>query len=54
VQFLVEFGVPKKLIRLVKICLNEIYVSKHLSAKFYIQTGVKQGDALSPPLFSSA
>jgi hypothetical protein len=36
--------------------LNETYskvrVSKHLSDKFPIQNGLKQGDALSPLLFS--
>jgi hypothetical protein len=39
-------------------CLNEIYskvrVSKLLSDKFPIQNGLKQGDALSPLLFSFA
>jgi hypothetical protein len=45
-----------KLVRLIKICLNEthseIRISTHLSCKFPIQTGLKQGDALSPLLFN--
>jgi hypothetical protein len=37
-------------------CLNETYskvrIGKHLSDKFPIQNGLKQGDALSPLLFN--
>jgi hypothetical protein len=37
-------------------CLNETYskvhMGKHLSAKFPIQNGLKQGDALLPLLFN--
>jgi hypothetical protein len=57
-NILLEFDIPKKLIRLVKMCLNETYskirVGKLLSDKFPIQNGLKQGDALSPLLFSFA
>jgi hypothetical protein len=39
-------------------CLNETYsrvrIGKNLSEKFTIQTGLKQGDALSPLLFNFA
>jgi hypothetical protein len=39
-NILLEFGVPKKLVRLIKMCLNETYskvhVSKHLSDAFPI------------------
>jgi hypothetical protein len=55
-KILLEFGICKKLVRLIKICLNEacskIHVDKHLSDTFLIQNGLKQGDALSP-LFSN-
>jgi hypothetical protein len=51
-NILLEFGVPKKLVRLNKMCVNETYskvhIGKLLSDKFPIQNGLKQGDALSP------
>jgi hypothetical protein len=57
-NILIEFGVPMKLIRLIKMCLNETYgkvrIGKHLSDSFPIQNGLKQGDALSPLLFNFA
>jgi hypothetical protein len=47
---LLEFGIGKKLVRLIKMCLNETYskvrIGKLLSDKFPIQNGLKQGDAL--------
>jgi hypothetical protein len=47
-----------KLVRLIKLCLNETYskvsIDKHLSESFPIQNGLKQGDALSPLLFDFA
>jgi hypothetical protein len=47
-----------KLVRLIKMCLNETYskvrIGKHLSDSFTIQNGLKQGDALSPQLFNFA
>jgi len=47
-----------KLVRLIKMCLNEIYstvrVGKHLSDMFPIRNGLKQGDILSPLLFNFA
>jgi hypothetical protein len=52
-NILIEFGAPMKLVRLIKMHLNETY-SKHLSASFPIQNGLKQRDALSILLFNSA
>jgi hypothetical protein len=47
-----EFGIPKKLLRLINMCLTEMYskvwVGKNLSEMFPIRNGLKQGDALSP------
>jgi hypothetical protein len=55
-NILIEFGVPMKLVRLIKICFNETYskvrIGKHLPESFLIQNGLKQGDAVSPLLFS--
>jgi hypothetical protein len=46
---LIEFGIPIKLVRLVKMCLNEtcsrVQVGKHLSGTFPCKNGLKQGDA---------
>ena len=45
-----------KLVRLIKMCLNENYswgqVGKHLSETFPIKNGLKQGDALLPLVFN--
>jgi hypothetical protein len=57
-NILIEFGVPMKLVRLVKMCLNETYrkvcIGKHFPDSFLIQNGLEQGDALSPLLFNIA
>jgi hypothetical protein len=57
-NILLEFGICKKLVRLIKVCLNETYskvcVGKLLSDTFPIQNGLKQGDALLPLLFHFA
>ena len=49
---------PKKLVRLIKMCLTETYsrvrVGKNLSERFPIRNDLKQGDVLSPLLFNSA
>jgi hypothetical protein len=53
-----EFGIPRKLVGLIKMCLNEIYstvhIGKYQSDKFPIQNDLKQGDALSPLFFNFA
>ena len=55
-NILIDFDIPMKLVRLVKICLTEMYsrvwVGKHLSDMFPIRNGLKQGDALSPLFFN--
>jgi hypothetical protein len=42
-NILIEFGVPIKLVRLIKMCLNDKYskvrIGKHLSDSFPIQNG---------------
>jgi hypothetical protein len=54
-NILIEFRIPRKLVGLIKMCLNEtysrVYIDKNLSDKFTIENGLKQGDALSPLLF---
>jgi hypothetical protein len=44
-NILLEFGIPRKLVRLIKICLNEtcskVHVGKHLPDTFPIQNGLK-------------
>ena len=57
-NILIEFGIPIKLVRLTKMCLNATYsrarVVKNLSDMFPIRNGLQQGNALSPLLFNSA
>jgi len=54
----IEFGIPKKLVRLVKMCstetYNRVWVGKNLSDRFPIRNGLKQGDGLSPLFFNFA
>jgi hypothetical protein len=55
-NILTEIFVPMKLLRLTKVCLNEIHskvrIDKNLSDAFPTQNGLKQRDVLSPLLFN--
>ena len=55
-NILIEFGIPMKLVRLIKMWLSAIYnrvsVGKHLPDMFPIRNGLKQGDALLLLLFN--
>jgi len=57
-NILFDSGIPMKLVRLIKRCLNETYsrirVGKNLSDMFPSKNGLKQGAALSPLLFNCA
>jgi hypothetical protein len=57
-NILIEFGIPIRLVKLFKMCLNETYskvrIGKYLSDAFLIQNGLKERDALSPLLFNFA
>jgi sorting nexin-29 len=57
-NILIGFGSPMKLVRLIKICVTEMYsrarVGKNLSDMFPIRNGLNQGDAVSPLLFNFA
>ena len=54
-SILIKFGIPKKLVRLIKMCPNETYsrvqVGKYLSDMFPLK---KEGDVLSPLPFNFA
>jgi hypothetical protein len=45
---LIEFGMPTKLVRLIKMCLNKIYsriyITENLSVKFPVQDVLKHAD----------
>jgi hypothetical protein len=57
-NILIEFAVPMKLARLIKVCINKtysiVYIGEHLSDNFPTQNCLKQGDALMPLLFNFA
>jgi len=57
-KILIEFGIPRKLVRLIKMSLTETYsrvgVGKNVSDRFPVRNGLKQGDTPSPLLFNFA
>jgi hypothetical protein len=57
-NILIEFGIPMKLVRPIKLCLNATYsrvqVCRHLSDMFPIMNDLKKGDVLLPLLFNFA
>jgi hypothetical protein len=57
-NILIQFGVPIKLLRFIKMCLNETYskfcIGRCLSDMLPRQNGLKQGYASSPLFFNFA
>ena len=57
-NILIDFGFPVKLVRVIKMCLNEtcsrVQVDKHLSDMFPVENVLRQGDALLPLLCNFA
>jgi len=55
---MVQLGIPAKLVRRVKACMQnsrcKVKFNSVLSEEFTVNTGVRQGDALSPVLFNIA
>jgi len=55
-NILTEFGVPAKIVRLIKMCLTETYnivrVEKNLSDMFPVRNGLKKGDDILPWFFN--
>lgn len=53
-----KHGIPDKLIRLARVCISDskakVRVDGEISANFLINTGVRQGDGISPTLFNIA
>ncbi|KAL4098346.1 hypothetical protein QTP88_022976 [Uroleucon formosanum] len=57
-NIMTEFGIPKKLRNLVRMCMEgahyKVRIDQTISETFTVETGLKQGDALSPVLFNLA
>jgi hypothetical protein len=55
---LIEFGIPMKLVSLIKMCLSETYstvrVAIHFSDVLPVKNGLKKGDGLLPLVFNFA
>ena len=54
-NILIQSDIPRKMVRLIKMCLNEtcsrVRVDKHFSDMFASKNVLKQWDALTPLLF---
>jgi hypothetical protein len=54
----IEFGIPRKLVGLIKMCLNEtcrrVWIGTNLSDKFPIQNDLKEEDTLPKFIFNFA
>ena len=57
-NILIEIGIPMKMVRVIKMCLNDTYsraqVDKNLSDMFSIRNALKQGDGLKTLLSNFA
>jgi len=57
-NILIQYGMSKKVVRLIKRCLTETYsrvrAGKNLSGMFPIKNSLKQGDVLSPLILTFA
>ncbi|VVC27148.1 Endonuclease/exonuclease/phosphatase,Reverse transcriptase domain [Cinara cedri] len=57
-KVLKDFGLPTKLINMIKLCnpntSSRVKVNNEISSSFIINSGLKQGDAMSPVLFNMA
>ncbi|CAH1721690.1 unnamed protein product [Aphis gossypii] len=57
-KILKNFGLPTKLINMIKLCntniSSRVKVNNEISSPFTINSGLKQGDAMSPALFNMA
>jgi hypothetical protein len=57
-NILIVFGIPRKLVGLIQMCLNEtcsiVRIGRNLSDKFPIQNDLQQGGILSPLCFKFA
>jgi hypothetical protein len=57
-SILIDFGVPIKLVKLIKMYLNKAYskvrIVKYFCENFTIHNGLKQGDVSSPLFFNFA
>jgi len=57
-SILIGFGIPKKMVQLVKMCLSDpisrVRIDNNMSDSFKIRNGLKQGDALTPLVFNFA